>query len=120
MLRQHQNDRFHQIRQVMTPQVRNWRLCVIAFSVAFADERLRALRESVEQAHGNDGEIGSDAVSGDTDISASPRSRKLKTIAITAEDISPTKADTPSWQQAIRWRRMGARKRKSDLIVFSW
>ena len=31
-------------------------------------------------------------------------------IAITAEDISPTKADTPSWQQAIRWRRDGARK----------
>ena len=76
---------------------------MIALSVALADERLRALRESVEQAHGNDGEIGSDAVSGDTDISGEARSRKLKTIAITAEDISPTKADTPSWQQAIRW-----------------
>ncbi|MFQ8842752.1 MAG: hypothetical protein ACLR8P_19540 [Clostridium fessum] len=58
---------------------------MIAFSVALADARLRALRESVEQAHGNDGEIGSDAVSGNTDISGEPHEAvKLKTIAITA------------------------------------
>ena len=51
---------------------------MIAFSVALADERLRALRESVEQAHGNDGEIGSDAVSGDTDISGEPQKQEIK------------------------------------------
>ena len=108
------------IRQAMTPPGQKLAaLRVIAFSVAFADERLRALRESVEQAHGNDGEIGSDAVSGDTDISGEPRSRKLKTIAITGGGYFADKGGYASWQQAIRWSRDGDAEMESDLIVFS-
>ena len=92
---------------------------MIAFSVAFADERLRALRESVEQAHGNDGEIGSDAVSGDTDISGESQKQEIKDDRDHGGGYFADKGGYAELAAGDQVAQGWSAEMESDLIVFS-
>ena len=116
---QHQNDRFHDQAGDDAPGQELAALRVIAFSVAFADERLRALRESVEQAHGNDGEIGSDAVSGDTDISGEPQKQEIKDDRDHGGGYFADKGGYAELAAGDQVAQGWSAEMESDLIVFS-
>ena len=116
---QHQNERFHDQAGDDAPGQELAALRVIAFSVAFADERLRALRESVEQAHGNDGEIGSDAVSGDTDISGESQKQEIKDDRDHGGGYFADKGGYAELAAGDQVAQGWSAKTESDLIVFS-